>query len=158
MSKRRISDAEILAQIPRAEARAARARRTQPHAESARYERKSRMLHIRLTNGSGLSIPVVLLPELARAADPDLADVTVGPAGIGLHWKRLDADLSVAGIARLALGAHTLLRAAGTAGGLVRSAAKADAARRNGKLGGRPRKTAPSKKDRDRRPTGGSTR
>ena len=48
----------------------------------------------------------------------------------------------VAGLARLVLGAHTLLRAAGEACGRTRSPARAAAARRNGKLGGRPRKTA----------------
>jgi hypothetical protein len=66
----------------------------------------------------------------------------VGPAGVGLHWAALDADLSVAGLAAVAFGRRVLLRAAGAAGGSARSAAKADAARRNGAKGGRPRNSA----------------
>lgn len=50
-----------------------------------------------------------------------------------LRAGRRDADLSVAGLARLALGARVLLRAAGAAGGMARSAAKAEA-RRNTSL------------------------
>lgn len=109
MSRSRVTNAEILAQIPEAEARAERARRTKPHAEAARYERKERTLHVKLTNGSAFSIPVDLVPELAKASDADLSEVSVGPAGIGLHWRRLDADLSVAGLARFVLGTRTLL-------------------------------------------------
>lgn len=141
MAKSRITDEQILAQIPAAEARARRSLRTKPHAETARYERKRRVLHVALTNGSAFSVPVDLVPELSTASDAALAEVRVGPAGIGLHWDDLDADLSVAGLARLVLGTHTLLRAAGSAGGQSRSSAKAEAARENGKKGGRPRKS-----------------
>ena len=146
MAKRRVSDAEILAQIPAAVARAKRARKAEPHAALAHYDRATRTLHVALTNGGTFSVPITLIPELRRASDADLAQVEVGPAGVGLHWKRLDADLSVAGVARVVLGAATLLRAAGAAGGAARSTAKSEAARRNGRKGGRPVKTTSSKR------------
>ena len=142
MASRRLTDAEILAQIPAAVARAARSRRTKPHAESARFDRRSRALHVRLTNGVALAIPVALVPSLAKHTDADLSHVVVGPAGLGLHWERLDVDLSVAALARVVLGARTLMQAAGAAGGSSRSPAKSDAARENGKKGGRPKKRA----------------
>lgn len=142
MAKSHISDADILVQIPAAVARASRSRRTKPHARSARYVRATRMLRVDLTNGATFTLPVSLIPALARASDVALAKVEVAPAGIGLHWEQLDVDLTVAGLARAAFGTRALMQAAGGAGGRVRSAAKALAARENGKKGGRPRGTS----------------
>ena len=142
MAKHTVSDAEVLAQVRAARQRARRALRTQPHATRARYERSRRRLHIGLTNGAAFVIPVDLIAALRDASDRDLAEVKVGTAGVGLHWERLDADLSVAGLARVALGAQVLLRAAGSAGGAARTSAKGRAARLNGLKGGRPRKSA----------------
>lgn len=138
MAKRAISDAEILAQIPAARRRAALAQRTQPHAAAVRYDPARRAVRVALTNGALLTIPVALLPALHGASDRDLREVRAGPAGVGLRWERLDMDLSVAGLAEAALGRTTLLRAAGAAGGAVRSPRKARAARLNGLKGGRP--------------------
>lgn len=138
-----VPDEEILAQIPAARARARRAQATEPHAVRARYDRRQRAVHVALTNGSSFTVPVRIVPELASASDADLAEVEVGPAGVGLHWARLDADLSVAGLAAVVLGRGTLLRAAGAAGGAAKSRAKAEAARRNGARGGRPPRAVP---------------
>ena len=93
-----------------------------------------------LTNGTTLVVPINLIASLRRASAQDVADVEIGVAGVGLHWARLDEDLSISGLARLALGRQVLLRASGAAGGLTRSAAKARASRRNGLKGGRLRK------------------
>lgn len=149
MAKHRLSDAEVLAQVPAAEARARRSLRSKPHAAAARYERHKRRLRVELTNGTSFSLPVSLVPELSKASDAALAEVEVGAAGIGLHWERLDVDLSVAGLARFVLGTQALLQAAGAAGGLSRSSAKAEAARANGRKGGRPRSARPHGSVRD---------
>ena len=149
MAKHGVTDAEILAQVPAAEARARRSLRTMPHAAAARYDRQKRILRVDLTNGTSFSLPVSLVPELSKASDAALAEVEVGAAGVGLHWERLDVDLSVAGLARLVLGTHTLLQAAGAAGGRSRSSAKAEAARVNGQKGGRPRAARPRGSGRD---------
>ncbi len=139
MTRPTLTDREILAQIPAARRRAERLRLTTPHAERVRYDRRTRQLHIDLTNGAALIIPIALISSLRTAADKDLCEVEVGPAGVDLHWERLDADLTVASLARLVLGTQGLLRAAGSAGGAARSSAKARAARLNGRKGGRPR-------------------
>jgi len=99
-----------------------------------------RRIQVTLTNGALLSVPVDLIASLRQAEDKDLAGVSVGVAGVGVRWEGLDEDLSIAGLARMALGGRILLQASGAAGGSVRTAAKAVAARRNGKKGGRPRK------------------
>lgn len=139
MAKTRVSDDTILAQIPAAKRRAERSRRSQPHAAEARYERAGRRLHLTLTNGAVIVLPVSLIPSLRAKADRDLAEVTVGPAGVGLRWERLDEDLSVSGLLRFVVGSRMLLRASGAAGGGARSLAKIRAARLNGAKGGRPR-------------------
>ena len=142
MTRPSLSDRQVLAQVPAARRRATRARLSTPHADQVQYDRSSRQLHIQLTNGAALAIPVVLVPSLRAASDRDLGDVTVGPAGVGLRWERLDADLTVAGLVRLVLGTQVLLRVAGSVGGAARTTAKARAARLNGLKGGRPRNTA----------------
>jgi hypothetical protein len=141
MTKLRLTDRQVLAQVPAARLRAKQAQQRTPHANQVRYDRHSRRLHIQLTNGAALAIPVALVPNLRAASDRDLREVTVGPAGVGLRWERLDADLTVASLLRLVVGTQELLRVAGSAGGGARTTAKARAARLNGLKGGRPRKT-----------------
>ena len=92
-----LTDDEITAQIAEARGRAQRAQLDEPHAASARYDATTRRVVVGLTNGAEFSVPVTRVPELRGADAATLAAVEVGPAGIGLHWPALDADLSVAG-------------------------------------------------------------
>ncbi|AHJ66353.1 DUF2442 domain-containing protein [Granulibacter bethesdensis] len=96
---------------------------------------------VTLSNGVEMAIPVDLIEGIADASDHDLAEIELTPAGQGLHWERLDADVLVEGLARGIFGSPTWMAAAlGRSGGSSRSAAKVTAARENGKKGGRPRK------------------
>ncbi len=140
MAKQKLSDRDIPAQLPAALVRTRRAQSAEPHAASARYDRKAPALHVQLTNGGSFAVPIALLAELRQLSDHDLAAVEVGAAGVGLRWPRLDIDLSVIGVARAVLGSTAFFRAAGVAGGAARTRAKVEAARRNGAKGGRPRK------------------
>ena len=144
MARRKQTDREILAQLPAARARTRRAESSEPHAARASFDRKSREIRIRLTNGGSFAVPVALLDELRKLSDDELATLEVGAAGVGLRWPRLDIDLSVMGLARAVLGSAALMRVAGAVGGAARSRAKAEAARRNGAKGGRPRKSVGS--------------
>lgn len=141
MARRMIRDEDILAQVPAARRRAQAAH---PIAAKVRFERAHRRLHVTLTNGASLIVPIDLIASLRRASDLDLAEVSVGVAGVGLRWERLDEDLSISGLARVALGRQVLLRASGAAGGDSRTAAKVQASRVNGLKGGRPRKVRAS--------------
>lgn len=138
MARRMIADDDILAQLPAARRRA---HASHPVASKARYERAHRRLHVTLTNGATLLVPIDLIASLRQASDLDLSEVSVGVAGVGLRWERLDEDLSISGLARVALGRQVLLQASGAAGGAARTVAKARASRANGLKGGRPRKT-----------------
>jgi hypothetical protein len=137
MARSHLSDQAILAQIPAARRRASAAR---PVIATARYDRPHRRIHLTMSNGATLLVPVDLIASLHRASDGDLADITIGVAGVSVHWERLDEDLGIAGLARIALGKQLLLQASGAAGGASRTAAKIEASRLNGLKGGRPRK------------------
>src|ERR1041385_3151348 len=110
-----LTDAEVLAQIPAARRRAREAQNTEPHAKRAWYDSRNRALHITLTNGAGIGIPVALMAGFEGFPDRLIAKVEVGVAGVDLHWEELDADLSVVSLARLALGRQTHPPAAGSA-------------------------------------------
>jgi hypothetical protein len=134
---RRLTDAEILAQIPAARARAKAADVGGLHATSVRYDRTHHRILLELTNGYLIGVPVQALPHLASATRAQLADVELSPEGGGLHFPALDADYSVPALV-LAMTAREI----GQRGGRAKTTAKTDAARANGTRGGRPRKTA----------------
>ena len=76
-------------QFEEAQARAATTRQA-GHAVAARYDRKHRRVVVSLHNGVELAVPVELVEGLADAAPDDLAHIEVTPAGLGLHWPKLD--------------------------------------------------------------------
>lgn len=106
-------------------------------AVSARYSRGR--IVVDLDNGCTLAFPPALAQGLAGARAADLSIIEITPSGLGLHWPRLDADLSVPGLLQGVLGSRQWMAQLGRAGGRVRSDAKAAAARANGVRGGRPR-------------------
>lgn len=129
-------------QFQRAEARM-KARREAGHAVSARYDRRSARIVVSLNTGVEVTFPPRLAEGLAGASAADLAQVELSPAGLGLHWPRLDADLYVPALLQGVLGSKRWIASQlGAAGGRARSKAKAAASRANGRKGGRPRKTA----------------
>jgi hypothetical protein len=143
MANKKLSDDAILSQLPAAKARSKVALTNRVRGHAASVDRKKRLLTVALTNGSAFSVPIEKVPGLERASMDDAAAVSLDAVGMGLHWDQLDVDLSVIGLARIALGASNLLTAAGKAGGEMRSTAKTEAARRNGLKGGRPKRARP---------------
>jgi hypothetical protein len=78
---------------------------------------------------------------LEHATPAKLQDIEVTPSGFGIHFPKLDADLYVPAILEGFLGSKKWMAARlGQLGGRARSAAKRTASKRNGALGGRPRK------------------
>ena len=139
----RLSDAEILAQIPAARAREAADRRKGLRALSARYDRKARRVVMELTNGCLFAFPIRNFAALEAATSAQLAAVEVHASGIWLAWDALDVDLSVAGLLLSAIGEKEQRRQLASLAGKTKSAAKAKAARANGAKGGRPRTATP---------------
>jgi hypothetical protein len=127
------------AEIDVASARGAAARAGEPRAVSARYDRKSNRVVVKLTNGCVFAFPSRLAEGLEAASEAELSQIEILGAGYGLHWEKLDVDLSVPGLLAGVFGtAAYMARRAGR----TSSPAKAAAARRNGTKGGRPRKAA----------------
>ncbi len=84
-------------------------------------------------------IEVAFLPHVAEGlqeAKPADLDVRSSPSGLGLHFPKLDTDIYLPALLEGLLGSQHWWQQ----GGRVKSAAKAAAARENGRLGGHPRK------------------
>jgi hypothetical protein len=138
---------DLAAMIAEAERRGERSLRTEPRARAARYDRRTGRIHVDLTNGCTFAFPARHAHGLERASDTDLAQVEILGLGFGLHWERLDVDLSVPGLLAGLFGTKAYMdRQRAARAGAARSVAKAAAARRNGAKGGRPRKPAAARK------------
>ncbi|MDN8614556.1 DUF2442 domain-containing protein [Variovorax ginsengisoli] len=133
------------AALKQAEARMQKRRDAGPRAVSAHYDRRVGRVVVQLNTGVELGFPPSLAEGLAQARPKDLVDIEVSPAGTGLHFPLLDVDLYVPALLEGILGSRKwMAQAMGKAGGAQTSEAKAQAARSNGKLGGRPRKRVES--------------
>jgi len=113
------------------------------HAVSAHYDRRRSRVVVALNTGVELTFPSQLAEGLADAPPDSLADIEISPAGLGLHWPRLDADLYVPALLQGVFGSKNwMARQLGAEGGRSRTAAKVAASRENGRKGGRPSKGA----------------
>ena len=56
------------------------------------------MMHVVLTDGRVLSVPIIWFPTLHQATPDQRGRYEIGGGGIGLHWPELDEDLSMAGL------------------------------------------------------------
>ena len=113
------------------------------HAVSARYDHRRARVVVGLNTGVELTFPTRMAEGLAGALPEALADIEISPAGLGLHWPRLDADLYVPALLQGVFGSKSwMARQLGAEGGKARTVAKVAASRENGRKGGRPKKTA----------------
>ena len=136
-----MDDLELM--IDEAERRGQESLANEPRARTARYDKSSRRVIVELTNGCSFAFPARMAEGLSEADDDELTEVEILGAGYGLHWETLDTDLSVPGLLAGLFGTKRYMdrMRAGRAGSAT-SVAQADAARRNGLKGGRPRKAA----------------
>ena len=110
-------------------------------AVSATYEPRLKRLHIELASGVAVIVPVSRVQGLADAKPAVIRSVELTGKGYGLYWPDLDLDVSVPDLVAGCLGTKAWMAALARHGGRATSRAKAEAARKNGKKGGRPRKT-----------------
>lgn len=111
-----------------------------PKAVSAAYYAQDDAIAIRLATGVKLEIPRALLQGLEHASPEDVARIEIWGPGSSLHWESLDVDHSISSLIEGVFGNRRWMSTLGKRGGAARSEAKARAARKNGRKGGRPRK------------------
>jgi Protein of unknown function (DUF2442) len=132
------TDAEIDAAIARAKIYD----QYRPKAIAATYHRKEDVIVIKFATGVDLTVPRTLLQGLEHATPAQLAEVEIVGVETGLHWESLDVDHYIPAMLEGVFGNRSWMSQLGKIGGASRSEAKKNAARSNGRKGGRPRKNA----------------
>jgi len=54
------------------------------------------MMHVSLTDGRIISVPIIWFPLLHEATSEQREQYEIGGGGLSLHWPEIDEDLSVA--------------------------------------------------------------
>ncbi len=112
-----------------------------PTAVAARYDRRIGRVVISLSSGLDIAFKPHDAQGLTGARPAQLAGIEISPSGLGIHFPALDADLYLPALLEGFLGSRQWMAAAmGKAGGQASTVQKVNAARANGRLGGRPRK------------------
>jgi Protein of unknown function (DUF2442) len=135
---------ELQASIDRAREVGKQLDETEPRAIKAWYAADTDRIFIELNTEIAIGFPTRLLQGLNAATTKQLAEVEITPSGYGLHWESLDVDLGVPELVAGSFGTKAWMAELGRQGGKAKSAAKSESSKANGKLGGRPRKTASS--------------
>ncbi len=95
MNNRELNQEELNDQINQARLAAEIADLSEPRARFAYYERHNNQIIVELRLGASFLFPPDLVQGLAGASPEDLMEVEVTPSGEGLHWEKLDVDLSI---------------------------------------------------------------
>jgi hypothetical protein len=125
---------------------AARGRATLEHGptvSAVRVDASKREIDIELPNGVRFIVPVRLIQGLDGAGPDELSDIEIWAGGLVINWEQLDVQMHVPSLVAGVFGTQRWMSELGRAGGSAKSAAKARAARANGKKGGRPKRIAP---------------
>ncbi len=56
------------------------------------------MMHVHLTDGRIISVPIIWFPLLYEATPAQRKRFEIGGGGVSLHWPEIDEDLSIAGL------------------------------------------------------------
>ena len=119
--------------------KAKRLRSAFPTALSVRYDRRLDRVVIHLSSGLDVAFSPRNAQGLQNAKLFQLRRIEISPSGFGIYFPDLDADIYLPTLLQGFLGSRKWMAARlGAAGGKSRSTAKKSAARKNGKLGGRP--------------------
>ncbi|MDB5487779.1 MAG: hypothetical protein JWQ58_1494 [Reyranella sp.] len=128
-------------EFERARVRGEKRKADEPYAVEVRYDKRQQRVVVQLNTGLLVIFGPEMVEGLQGAKPRDLQEIEITPSGFGLHFPRVDADVYLPGLLSGQSGSNRWIAAKlGQRGGSTRSAAKAAAARANGKLGGRPRK------------------
>jgi len=136
-----LTEENLKAQIEKAREAGKKADAVEPRAESVSYSAPDNLITILLKNGAVFSFPPTLVQGLADATPEGIADFLVTGEGRSIRWDSLDIDFSIPSLVANIFGTKEWMAELGRQGGLRISPAKADAVRKNGAKGGRPKKS-----------------
>ncbi len=113
-----------------------------PRALSAHYDRETGRIVIALSSKLIVSFSPKDIEGLDGARPSQLSEIEISPSGFGIHFPAVDADLYVPGLLEGFLGSKGWMASRlGQIGGRSRSKSKKAASKKNGRLGGRPKKS-----------------
>jgi hypothetical protein len=119
--------------------------RTEPRIVKAHYDEKMRRVVLVLNNDAWFAFRPADAQGLENATLAQLKRIEITPSTFGVYFPLLDEYLDLPALMQGHFGTRKWMAARlGAAGGSVTSKAKTSAARANGKLGGRPRKSVAS--------------
>jgi Protein of unknown function (DUF2442) len=129
------------ADVERANRRMDELREAGPLAVAARYDAEANRVVIDLDTGVTLAFPPELLEGLQDAKPEVLSAIEISPSGLGIYFPKPDVDLYLPALTQGVFGSRRWMASLlGKEGGKSRSVVKQEAARNNGRLGGRPKK------------------
>lgn len=115
----------------------------EPHAKSARFDRRSRRVLVEMDNGCLFAFPAKHVQGLEQATLEELADIELLGDGYALHWPRANADIRIeSALAGIFGSKKWMVRLTAKEAGELTSKKKVPAVRANGSKGGRPQKLA----------------
>ncbi len=138
--EKELIEENLLEEIAKAKQAWQEAEATEPRAISVKYDQDQDLIVIHLKNGSIFIFPPRLAQGLAEATPEQLADFWIPPSGKSIHWDSLDVDFGIPELVMGIFGTKSWMAELGRKGGQATSKAKSEAARKNGKKGGRPKK------------------
>jgi hypothetical protein len=109
-------------------------------ASSVRFSPSTKLLAVTLRNTGQIHFPIGLIPGLRDAPISQLSKVRLTSFGDAVVWDDLNISYTLASLLSGIVDTKIWMKDYGRRGGRARSQSKSEAARRNGKLGGRPRK------------------
>ena len=65
-------------------------------AEAVKFDEE--MMHVHLTDGRIISVPIIWFPLLYEATTEQRRTYEIDGGGISLYWPDIDEDLSIAGL------------------------------------------------------------
>jgi hypothetical protein len=131
---------EIEAELDVVRERMRREHPGEPRVVGAHYDHATARVLVEFSNRCLFGFPIWMIPGTSRATPEELEQVQLEPFGEAVIWEDLNTDTNVLGLMMEAF--HLKAQAAKYLGAST-SPAKAEAARENGKKGGRPRKRVP---------------
>ena len=113
---------------------------TEVHAMTSEFDAGRDEMRIVFSSGQVMVIAIKEIPELRNLPPEQLSLAYITPGGSALSIDEADVDISMSFLSRIAVPLSSARAVVAANNGTVHTEAKAEAARRNGTLGGRPPK------------------